>query len=249
MNVKIVHTQSSCLTSGEAASSFAPLLQSEDERWWRRNQTFLTGRWLPSHDEPWLVCCLSHLSWVRPLFLPSTAPISAVQYAIFYFFCVVVLFSLFLLLSCHCLGGLGHYICIWSSMLDIKCVCWTFSLCFFQRPPRKLAAIYIAQCMLSWNANASCQSVISSFYQYTVSALSFRTFARIGRANSNWLPVLQALPPFPLCGLTVALMVNIWVLKILPLVKATCLSLGPQVPTYFFQAHCNCLHGNQDLLV
>lgn len=47
MNVKTVPTQSLCLTSdddGEEASSLAPLLQNEDERWLRKNQTFLTGR-------------------------------------------------------------------------------------------------------------------------------------------------------------------------------------------------------------
>lgn len=135
LHVKTVPTQPSCLTSGadgEAASSFAPLLRNVDERWLRRNQTSLTGRWLPRHCKSWLVYCLSHLSWVwgDSSSLKSSdfcCPICHAQLLL----CYSLVF--FLLLSCHCLSGLGHYICTWSSMVDIKCIFGVFSLCLFRR--------------------------------------------------------------------------------------------------------------------
>lgn len=70
LNVKTVPTQPSCLTSdaaGEGASSFAPLLQNVDERWLRRNQTSLTGRWLPSQDNSWLTVLVTSLGWEATL--------------------------------------------------------------------------------------------------------------------------------------------------------------------------------------
>lgn len=100
----------------------------------------------------------------------------------------------FCLLSCHCLSGLGHCICIWSSMLDIECICWIFSLCLFRRLQGSLLhSIKLGvHCHVMLMLLFPGKSVISVFCRYIINALSFKTFSRIDGTNSIWLPVLQA---------------------------------------------------------
>lgn len=92
LNVSTVPTQSSCLISGadgEAASSFAPLLQNVDEM--IKEKPDLSDGQVTSQSQQALTYCRSHLSWVRGHSSPLNSSDTAVRYTMFYFLCGVVL--------------------------------------------------------------------------------------------------------------------------------------------------------------
>lgn len=132
LNAKAVLTQPSCLSSadGGAASSSAPLLwdMSVREGWGETTTPWqaggkVTGRWLSTQDRSWLVYWLSHPSrvWEATLSpLKGSDLCCPIYHNLLLQRCSLVFFCV---LSCHCLSGLEHCICIWSSMLDIECIC------------------------------------------------------------------------------------------------------------------------------
>lgn len=175
LDVKAVLTQPSRLTSGadgEAASSSTP--RDVRERRLRGNHSSVTGRWLSKQDRSWLVYWPSHP--------PQLGNYSFSPQQCWLVLSIMPCYTseLYCLLSCHCLSGsLERYAGRWVGLLN-------FSLQGGLLQSFKLSVSCHVMLMLPG------KSVISVFCRYVVSAVNFKTFSRIDRADSIWLPVLQA---------------------------------------------------------